>query len=221
MIRQIDLEQISDGKRYHANDMVKADCQDCRGCSACCRGMGSSIVLDPYDVFRLSCGLGCSAAKLLQERLELNVVDGVILPNLKMAGEGESCTFLNSEGRCSVHPYRPGFCRLFPLGRLYEEGDFSYFLQIHECRNENRTKVKVKKWVDTPDFARYEGFIREWHYFLKDVGERLTALGAERQEEAKKVCLYLLNRFYLTPYDPNEDFYRQIETRLNEVRSAL
>ena len=217
MLRQIDLEQISDGKRYHANDMVRADCQDCKGCSACCRGMGSSIVLDPYDMFRLSRGLGRSASELLCDRLELNVVDGVILPNLKMSGEGESCTFLSPEGRCSVHPYRPGFCRLFPLGRLYEEGDFSYFLQVHECRNENRTKVKVKKWVDTPDFARYEGFIREWHYFLKDTGNKLAALGAERQEEAKKICLYILNQFYLTPYDLDGDFYSQIKARLIEA----
>ena len=47
MIRNIDMKDISDGNLYTANDMVKADCQDCKGCSACCRGMGDSIVLDP------------------------------------------------------------------------------------------------------------------------------------------------------------------------------
>ena len=49
MKRYIDLNEISDGKLYTANDLVKADCHDCKGCSACCQGMGSSIVLDPMD----------------------------------------------------------------------------------------------------------------------------------------------------------------------------
>ena len=96
--------------------MVKADCGDCKGCSACCQGMGSSILLDPYDIYRLSTGTGLTFEDLLKGRIELNMSDGLILPNLKMAGEKEACSFLNEEGRCSVHPFRPGFCRLFPLG---------------------------------------------------------------------------------------------------------
>ena len=53
MERNVDIDKISDGKRYGANDMVKVGCDDCRGCSACCRGMGDSIVLDPMDLYRL------------------------------------------------------------------------------------------------------------------------------------------------------------------------
>ena len=49
--------------------------------------MGSSILLVPLDVFRLSEGLGASFEELLERCLELHVVDGVILPNLKMDGE--------------------------------------------------------------------------------------------------------------------------------------
>ncbi len=50
--------------------------------------------------------------------LELNVVDGIILPNLKMARAEEACSFLDTNGRCTVHAFRPGICRMFPLGRL-------------------------------------------------------------------------------------------------------
>ena len=58
MRREVTLEEISDGRLYEANDMVKADCQDCKGCFDCCTGMGDSVVLDPLDVWRLSQGLG-------------------------------------------------------------------------------------------------------------------------------------------------------------------
>lgn len=40
MERHINLEEISDGKLYGLNDMVRADCGDCKGCFACCTGMG-------------------------------------------------------------------------------------------------------------------------------------------------------------------------------------
>ena len=52
MERNVTMAEISDGKLYSRDDMVKAGCDDCRGCSACCHGMGNSIVLDPYDVYR-------------------------------------------------------------------------------------------------------------------------------------------------------------------------
>ena len=51
MERNVTMAEISDGKLYSRDDMVKAGCDDCRGCSACCHGMGNSIVLDPYDVY--------------------------------------------------------------------------------------------------------------------------------------------------------------------------
>lgn len=38
MRREVTLEEISDGRLYDANDMVKADCQDCKGCHDCCTG---------------------------------------------------------------------------------------------------------------------------------------------------------------------------------------
>lgn len=213
MEREIDLNEISDGRLYDANDMVKADCQDCAGCSACCRGMGSSVLLDPYDFYRFKVGIGLNFESLMAEkRIELNVVDGIILPNLTMAGPGEACSFLDENGRCSIHDFRPGFCRLFPLGRLYENGSFRYFLQVHECRKENRTKVKVRKWIDTPDIKNYEKFVSDWHYFLKDLGRTVS----QKPESAKAVSMYVLNRFFVNDYDASREFYGQFYERFTE-----
>lgn len=103
---------------YEWNDMVKADCHDCRGCSECCRGMGSSILLDPLDIFNLTKNLQKSFEELLTESVELAVEEGLILPHLNMVGAEEKCAFLNEEGRCSIHGFRPGLCRTFPLGAI-------------------------------------------------------------------------------------------------------
>lgn len=53
MEREIDLSQVSDGKLYTANDMVRAACNDCAGCSLCCHVVGKSIILDPYDLYQM------------------------------------------------------------------------------------------------------------------------------------------------------------------------
>lgn len=218
MRRNVDLTEISDGKLYSINDMAKLGCQDCAGCSACCQGMGNTIILDPLDVFRIMKKTGKGFEELLATHLELNVVDGIILPNLKLTGQNEACTFLNSEGRCSIHDSRPGICRLFPLGRYYEDGDYKYFLQVNECRKQNRTKVKIEKWIDTPRYAKYKRFILTWHYFLNAVEEKIKV--SEDDAFAKKCCMLILQTFYIKPYDYTQDFYEQFDERLQAVREA-
>ena len=213
------MEEISDGKLYTANDLVKADCNDCRGCSACCQKMGQSIVLDPLDIYRLTFGLRQKFEELLADKLELNVVEGIILPNLQMSGTEEKCAFLNAEGRCSVHAIRPGICRLFPLGRYYDGKSFQYFLQIHECKKENRTKVKVKKWIDTPDLKKNEKYISDWHYFLTDMQKTLATL--QNDEKVKKINMLILQTFFLEPYHQEEDFYVQFYDRLEKLKTSL
>ena len=120
MEREVLAEDLK--KLYKAGDLVKADCGGCQGCSACCQGMGDSIKLDPLDVYRLETNLGLTFEELMNSHMELHITEGSILPNLRMQGTKERCTFLNEEGRCVVHGFRPGLCRLFPLGRYYEEG---------------------------------------------------------------------------------------------------
>lgn len=216
MERNVKLDEITDGRFYGPNDMVKAGCDDCKGCSACCRGMGDTVVLDPLDIHRLTVYLNMNFDQLMAEKITLSVIDGLILPHLQMTGEDESCGFLNDEGRCIIHSARPGICRLFPLGRYYEGDSFRYILQVHECKKESRTKVKVKKWIDTPDLKQYEPYINDWHYFLKGLQNRVR----DNQDEAlmKNASMYILENFYRRPYDLDEDFYTQFHERLLEAQ---
>lgn len=219
MLRQVDLKDISDGKLYELNDMVKVGCNDCEGCSACCKGMGNSIILDPYDVFRLVKGLNVTFSQLLQDSLELNVVDGIILPNIRMNETSQGCNYLDENGRCSIHAIRPGICRIFPLGRYYENGDFKYFLQVNECKKDNRSKVKVNKWIDTPELKKNHKFINDWHYFQKDVQEVINSSSDEQL--VKNVNMYILNNFFIREYNLQEDFYTQFDERLKQAREIL
>ena len=221
MKRHVDINEISDGRLYSSGDMVKADCHDCEGCSECCRGMGSSIILDPMDIWRIQKGIGKGFQALLEKgKIELNMADGMILPDLKMDTEREACPFLDSRGRCSIHACRPGLCRLFPLGRYYEENGFKYFIQIHECRKQDRGKIKIKKWLGIPNLKAYENYIMEWHAFLNQCENALETLS---EENVRILELYVLRRFYETAYMAADEngFYEEFSSRLGEVREKF
>ena len=218
MIREGSLEEISDGKLYGSRDLVKVDTEDCKGCSACCQGMGGSIILDPMDVHKLTRGLQRDFMDLMADTIELNVGDGMILPNLRMQESNDSCCFLNEEGRCRIHAIRPGFCRLFPLGRYYEGNGFSYILQAHECVKGGRKKVRVSQWIGIEKLKDYERFCLSWHRMQKYVQEILEKI----PEEAKKsISMYVLKQFYMVPYSDEMDFYAQFDARLAEAQATL
>lgn len=211
---------ISDGKLYGANDMAKISCHDCVGCSSCCRDMGESIWLDPYDVYQLTKNLGKTIEELLAKEVEIHVEDGLILPNIKMVGERElACSFLNEEGRCSVHAFRPGFCRLFPLGRNYEGDKLTYFVLKDACPAANKSKVKINKWLGVRNLKAYERFLIEWHGLTKI----LRAYYEEHMQDEtviKAANMKFLQIFYLSPY-VEEDFYTAFQMRMNEMKNFL
>lgn len=213
------LEEISDGKRYGLHDMVRAACNDCEGCHFCCEDMGDSILIDPLDVYLLQKNLKTKIETLIEKKIELRMVDGLILPNLMMDEKTNCCVFLNEEGRCSIHAFRPGICRLFPLGRIYEDGNLVYFLQREGCVKENRSKVKVSKWLDTPELKKNQKFLVDWHDFRKEMEKIVQETSDENT--VKTITMFLLHTFFLQPYDENADFYEQFYERLGRIQSVL
>lgn len=201
-----------DAKLYDLNDMVKAGCNDCRGCSDCCCGMGQSILLDPYDIWQMESNLNETFAGLLREKLELHMEGRLILPNLKMEGVEEKCGFLNEKGRCGIHAFRPGLCRLFPLGRNYDGRKLQYFLLEGACPK-GGTKIKVRKWLDVPDYVKYSDFLIKWHDLRRRLQEELAEKEEAEPDSMKEQNMRFLHIFYEEQYG-SEDFYVQFEERL-------
>ena len=79
----------------------------CNACSRCCRD--KTIQVNPYELARLSRGLGLPVAEVV-----VRYTDGGV--HLRRREDGR-CVFLGAAG-CSVHADRPLVCRLYPLGRI-------------------------------------------------------------------------------------------------------
>ncbi|MCR5203313.1 MAG: YkgJ family cysteine cluster protein [Lachnospiraceae bacterium] len=210
MLRDVDMNEISDGKLYRNTDMVKIGVRDCEGCSYCCKAASDTILLDPFDIYNLT-RVTCLSTNELKNNgyIRTRIVDGMVQPYLSI-DEEKGCVFLNEEQRCSIHNYRPGICRLFPLGRIYKDDTFYYFNQIHECISKlSRTKVKISKWLGIENQKAYDEFILKWHGLITDFREVLEDANLR---EAHEYNLYFYNLFYMLPY--KEDFYQEINNRI-------
>ena len=88
MLRDERLEDISDGRRYGINDLVKADAGGCKGCSKCCEIMTDTIILSPIDIYRIEKETNKSFNDMLDVNIELGMADGLILPHIKANKNG-------------------------------------------------------------------------------------------------------------------------------------
>lgn len=213
MEHKVNLEEISDGKLYTSNDMVKLGCDGCKGASSCCRFAEDTITLDPYDIFQLTVCTGLSFEALYAKQLiAISPVDGLLLPHLHFSAESDSCPFLAENGLCNIHSHRPGLCRLFPLARYFKDDSLYYILQIHECPNPVTPKVKVKKWLGIPNTEQYERFLINWNRILTETKTKLAK--AADNAELSALTTAFLKTFYFTPYNTTEEFYSQFTERL-------
>ena len=213
------LEGISDGKLYEIEDYVKADTCGCNGCYTCCHQVGDLVELTPFDVYEIVTYVQKSFDELLGNKLALQTNNKMLLPYLKMEGETQQCSFLNESGRCSIHGHRPNICRLFPLGRVYENDDFKYFLQVGTCVMPDLKEIKVKEWIGIANYEENKTFILEWYKLLKALKFRMKFVYDDAELQAMNT--YLLDTFYRLEVKEGEDFYTAFFNVLPEAKQRL
>ena len=76
---------------------------------------------------------------------------------------------------------------------------------------QNRTKVKIRKWLGISALPQYERFLIVWHDLRKYIQEEIA--GRQSDVYTQKINVRMLEVFYQTPYDTAEDFYAQFEKR--------
>ena len=110
---------MSDGPRPVLHARTSAFSYHCGACSRCC--YGRRIQVNPYELARLSRGLGISTTEVISQF----TVDG----GTALATRADTaCTFLGPNG-CTVHADRPLVCRLYPLGRIVQADGTETFVE--------------------------------------------------------------------------------------------
>ncbi len=130
----IESEGELSGRRLNPGEVLPFRCHPGLACfNSCCRNKRLSLL--PYDVLRLSRGLGCRSDQFLANHAELEIEASSGWPTLrlKLAADGR-CPFVRKAG-CGVYSHRPTCCRIYPLARavrLEDEGEPSELFVVAE-----------------------------------------------------------------------------------------
>lgn len=143
----------------------------CCRTGACCKNFSSTdrIIIEPYDVLRMSRRLKIPTGKFMEEYADLTLDEHTNLPLALLRYKGgnsrNKCYFLRSYG-CSIYEDRPLRCRLYPLGRILNKGK-SYFINVSNCKCDDSRKGRfwsVQEWIDVSaaeDYLEYQRLLSE------------------------------------------------------------
>ena len=87
-----------------------------------------------------------------------------------------------------------------------------YFLLEGACPAKNKSKIKVRKWLDLDGAEGYEAFLVRWHGLTRRLRQYLTE-HAQDEETARGVNLSFLQIFFMKPYAEG-DFYCEFAQRM-------
>ena len=117
--------------------------------------------------------------------------------------------------------YRPGICRLFPLGRQFDNEKTSYFIVPQGCVKGGLSKVRIDRWIGIPDLPVYEDYKSRWHSLVRTLMARIAA--EQSDETRRNINLYFLRLFYMTPYEgasSADAFYKEAADRMKVFTDA-
>jgi Fe-S-cluster containining protein len=158
----------ADAKVLSESDLLQVSC-GVNGCSSNCCTKSAPVILNPYEV-----ALICSASKMSYEDL-LDVVDTDRARGfpLVMLPRDPACHFWTGKG-CRIYQSRPLACRLYPLGRVYDQGKSHLVLpELNVCAGfSTRSSKTVADYLRGQDTAVHIIMADHWIAFVNDM-ERL------------------------------------------------
>ncbi len=200
----------------------------CMRCTACCRHVKGSVVVDGLDAYRLARYLKMKTADFISQYTDPFILaDNLWYPifSLRTVGDDEACVFLKGS-RCTVQEAKPRTCRLYPFWVEPNEPDgasFTYHICFEHQHHPKGSLVRVKDWMK-------ENFGEEDRESLKEDFQTLRILtpllyearqrGVDGETIFKK---FLLHRylFFTTnePYLPQQQ--RNNRTLIDDFKSMV
>ena len=135
---------------------------NCKQCGHCCDT--TLIQLSPFDLKMLCDKLGISAIKFHEQYSLFRSLDRIprcFLRNMPR------CPFKDKSNNCNVYSSRPLRCRLFPLGRIYENGKIFIVLPEEKCIGFDTGKKKlISEFLEEQNVNELNSESERWNNFL-------------------------------------------------------
>jgi len=154
---------IQNYPRMSEDDSFVFRCDSSMQCfNHCCHDV--TIVLTPYDIFRIKQVLHMDSSDFLKEYTLSPFAKDQKIPAviLKMDPQTKKCPFVTEAG-CSIYANRPWACRMYPLGLAEPDKptltDRGFYFLLHEdlCQGHAAGRVlKVRDWIAEQGIEEYD-----------------------------------------------------------------
>jgi Fe-S-cluster containining protein len=155
----------ADARPLSETDLMQLSCGS-GGCSSNCCRSSAPIVLNPYEIALICRESGMTYEDLL-DIVETDRVNGF---PLVMLPRDPACHFWTEIG-CRIYRARPLACRLFPLGRVFDNGRSHVVLpECNVCTGLAPSPTKtVADYLRNQDTAVYIKMADQWIEFVNEV----------------------------------------------------
>ena len=184
----------------------------CKNCGSCCKN--TMIVLYPFDIKNICAHLNLTSTKFHQQysifSLDETKIERCLLRNRP------DCPF-RADRQCQIYPSRPIRCRLYPIGRYFEEDKITYIIAEQNCLGfESGKKQTIAEWLKQQEITQFDKLTKDWNNFLI----RLK----ENEQRDNKMFKVIFRKVFYDFDDPLIQKYRQQmrpETSLEEFMDNL
>jgi uncharacterized protein len=154
----------------------------CTKCGKCCDQ--TIIHLYPFDIKLICDNLGISVDGFHQKysmfKLDENNIYRCALRNKP------KCPFKKEDNTCGIYNFRPIRCRLFPVGRFYDDEKILYLLSNFPSPGfDSNKKQSFEQWVNDQGVSLYDKLATDWNRFLINLKE--IELGLDDQQRFKEI----------------------------------
>jgi Fe-S-cluster containining protein len=158
----------TDARILSESDLIQLAC-GVNGCSSNCCTKSAPIVLNPYEI-----ALMCRESNMSYEDL-LDIVDTERAKGfpLVMLPRDPHCHFWTGKG-CRIYRGRPLACRLYPLGRVFDQGESHLVLpELNICSGLSSSPAKtIAEYLHSQDTTILIQMADHWIQFVSDVEQK-------------------------------------------------
>lgn len=155
----------SDAKVLSESDFLQLSC-GIFGCTSNCCTKSAPIILNPYEI-----AVVCRESRLSYEDfLDIVETDRAKGFPLVMLPRDPACHFWTGRG-CRIYKARPLACRLFPLGRVFNEGQSHIVLpQLNVCSGLAASPaITVAEYLREQDTSVFMQMADRWIEFVNEI----------------------------------------------------
>ncbi|HLC91105.1 MAG TPA: YkgJ family cysteine cluster protein [Candidatus Nanoarchaeia archaeon] len=163
----------------------------CTKCGKCCDS--TMIGLYPFDIKLICDNLHLSTEEFHQKYSLFTIDETHIVRCLLHNRFG--CKFKDKENLCTIYKFRPIRCRLFPVGRFYNDEKIHYLLSNFPSPGfESNKKQSFAEWAEEQGVTPFNQLTEDWNTFIIKLKEHPRVAEKNFQQLFKKVFYHFENK---------------------------